>query len=97
MAYLIQALARHELNVANYYLARAAYLAAANRAQDAITKFPNSPVHREALDIMVEAYDRMGMTELRDDARKVLAKNFPSDRMTREGQNRTKTWWKFWQ
>ena len=97
MAYLIEALARHELNVAKYYLARGAYLAAANRAQDAITRFPNSPVHREALDIMIEAYDRMGMAELRDDARKVLAKNFPADRMTREGQNRTKSWWKFWQ
>jgi outer membrane protein assembly factor BamD len=97
MAYLIEALARHELNVARYYLSRGAYLAAANRAQDAITRFPNSPVHRQALDIMVEAYDRMGIPELRDDARKVLAKNFPADRMTREGQNRTTSWWKFWQ
>jgi outer membrane protein assembly factor BamD len=97
MAYLIEALARHELRVAQYYLSRGAYLAAANRAQDAITRFPNSPVHRQALDIMVEAYDRMGMPELRDDTRKVLAKNFPADRMTREGQNRTTSWWKFWQ
>jgi outer membrane protein assembly factor BamD len=97
MAYLIEALARHELTVARYYLSRGAYLAAANRAQDAITRFPNSPVHKDALDVMVEAYDRMGMTELRDDTRKVLAKNFPADRMAREGQNRTTSWWKFWQ
>jgi hypothetical protein len=27
----------------------------------------------------------------------VLAKNFPGDRMTREGQNRNTAWWKFWQ
>ena len=97
MAYLVEALARHEIHVARYYLSRGAFLAAANRAQDAITRFPNSPIHREALDVMVEAYDRMGMTELRDDARKVLAKNFPADRMARGGQNRTKSWWKFWQ
>jgi outer membrane protein assembly factor BamD len=97
MAYLIEALARHELNVAKYYLSRGAYLAAANRAQDAITRFPHSPVHREALDIMVEAYDRMGMTELRDDTRKVLAKNFPRDPMGQAGRNRTTSWWKFWQ
>jgi outer membrane protein assembly factor BamD len=97
MAYLIEALARHELNVAKYYLSRGAYLAAANRAQDAITRFPHSPVHREALDIMVEAYDRMGMTELRDDTRKVLAKNFPGDPMGQAGRNRTTSWWKFWQ
>ena len=97
MSYLVEALARHEIHVARYYLSRGAFLAAANRAQDAITRFPNSPIHREALDVMVEAYDRMGMTELRDDARKVLAKNFPADRMARDGHNRTKSWWKFWQ
>jgi outer membrane protein assembly factor BamD len=97
MAYLVEALARNEINVARYYLSRGAYLAAANRAQDAITRFPNSPIHKDALDIMIESYDRMGMAELRDDARKVLLKNFPADRMAREGQNRTKSWWKFWQ
>jgi outer membrane protein assembly factor BamD len=97
MAYLVEALARHEIHVARYYLSRGAFLAAANRAQDAITRFPNSALHRDALDVMIEAYDRMGMTELREDARKVLAKNFPADRMAREGQNRTKPWWKFWQ
>jgi outer membrane protein assembly factor BamD len=97
MAYLVEALARHEINVARYYLSRGAYLAAANRAQDAITRFPNSPIHKDGLDVMIEAYDRMGMAELRDDARKVLARNFPADRMVREGQNRTAPWWKFWQ
>ena len=98
MAYLVEALARHELHVARYYLARGAYLAAANRAQDAIVRFPNSPAHREALDVMIEAYDRMGMTELRDDAKKVLARNFPDDPMARGGRNRTPagSWWKFW-
>jgi outer membrane protein assembly factor BamD len=96
MAYLVEALARHEIRVGRYYLGRGAYLAAANRAQDAIVRFPNSPSHREALDIMIEAYDRMGMTELRDDTRKVLAKNFPADPMGKEGKNRGGSWWKFW-
>ena len=59
MAYLVEALARHEVTVARYYLSRGAYLAAANRAQDAITRFPNSPVQKDALDVMVESYDRM--------------------------------------
>ena len=97
MAYLIEALARNEVKTARYYLNRGAYLAAANRAQDAITRFPRSPIHRESLEIMVEAYDRMNMAELRDDARKVLSKNFPADRMAREGQNRGKPWYQFWQ
>jgi outer membrane protein assembly factor BamD len=97
MAYLVEALARHEVNVARYYLSRGAYLAAANRAQDAITRFPQSPAHRESLDIMIESYDRMGMVELRDDTRKVLVKNFPADPMGQGGKNRTGSWWKFWQ
>ena len=98
MAYLVNALARHEINVARYYLARGAYLAAVNRAQDAITKFPSSPSNREALEIMVEGYDRMGLQELREDARKVLARNFPSDPKARGASPRTPSgsWWKFW-
>ena len=96
MAYLVEALARHEIRVARYYLSREAYLAAANRAQDAIVRFPNSPSHREALDIMIEAYDRMGMKELRDDSKRVLVKNFPEDRLAQSGQNRTRAWWQIW-
>jgi outer membrane protein assembly factor BamD len=49
-----------------------------------------------SLEIMIEAYDRMGMAEMRDDTRKVLAKNFPADRMAKEGQNRSKPWYQFW-
>ncbi len=97
MAYLVEALARHELQVARYYLKRGAYLAAANRAQEAIIHFPNSGVRREALEVMVEAYDRMGLKELRDDTRKVLAQNYPADPMGQSGKNRGSTWWKFWQ
>jgi outer membrane protein assembly factor BamD len=96
MAYLVEALARHEVKVARYYLNRGAPLAAVNRAQDALIRFPNSPIQLEALEIMIEGYDRMGMTEMRDDARKVLAKNFPADRMAKEGQNRSKPWYQFW-
>src|SRR5438132_4290302 len=44
MAYLIEALARHEVNVVRYYLSRGAFLAAADRAQDAIVRSPASPV-----------------------------------------------------
>jgi len=96
MAYLIEALARHELNVARYYLARGAYLAAANRAQDAITRFPNSPAHDEALGIMIQAYDHMGMKELRDDAKRVLAKNYPQDPLATGKPPKDKVWYKPW-
>ena len=97
MIYLVEALARHEIHVARYYIARGAYLSAVNRAQDAITRFPNSPTHREALEVLVEAYDRMGMADLRDDAKRVLAKNYPADPLALQGRNRaSKPWWQFW-
>ena len=48
MAYLVEALARHEVNVARYYLHRRAYLAAANRAQETIARFPNSPTRKRS-------------------------------------------------
>ena len=96
MAYLVEALARHEINVARYYLSRGAYLAAANRAQDALKNYSNASVQRDALDVMIEAYDRMGLAPLRDDAKRVLAKNFPTDPMAASNNNRTVPWWKFW-
>lgn len=88
MQFLVDALARHELAVARYYLKRGAWLSAVNRAQDIVVRFPDSPERRGALEILVEGYDRMGMPDLRDDARKVLAKNYPGDAMAREGRNR---------
>lgn len=97
MAYLTEALARHEVKVARYYISRGAFLAAANRAQDVLVHFPRSSARREALEIMVESYDRMGLADLRDDAKKVLAKNYPGDRLTAPGRNRaSSSWWKFW-
>ncbi len=95
MDFLVDALARHELHVARYYLQRGAWLSAANRAQDIIVRFPTSPTRREALNILVESYDRMGLPELRDDAKKVLAENYPADPMAQEDRNRS-SWWKFW-
>ena len=95
MDHLVDALARHELHVAQHYLRRGAWLSAVNRAQDVLVRFSDSPVRREALNILVEGYDRMGLPELRDDARKVLARNYPADPLSQEGRNR-QPWWKLW-
>jgi outer membrane protein assembly factor BamD len=95
MDFLVDALARHELHVARFYMKRGAWLSAVNRAQDIVVRFPLSPARREALDILVEGYDRMGMHDLRDDAKRVLAKNYPGDPLGAEGRNRS-SWWKIW-
>lgn len=77
MAQTINSLARYEIHVARYYLSRRAYLAAVNRAQIALTDYPGSPSTEDALTILVKAYDALNLPQLRDDALRVLKKNFP--------------------
>lgn len=95
MNYLVNTLAKNEVHVARYYYRRGAYVAAANRAQYAITTYPQAPAVEEALSLMVQSYDAMGLPELRDDAAKVLKKNFPNGAYA-SGARDSKSWWKFW-
>ena len=96
MKYLVNALASHEVHVAHYYLRRGAYVAAVNRAQDAIKTYPNAPADEEALFIMIKAYDALGMDKLRDDTERVMRKNFPKSKYFVRGLNRPEPWWKLW-
>ncbi len=77
MQYLLNALAKYEIHVASYYQRRGAHIAAVNRAKEVLTLYPNTPATRDALLILVQGYDAMGMKQLRDDAQRVLDKNFP--------------------
>lgn len=70
-------MAEHELYVAQYYVKRGAWLAAANRAQGILERFNGSPVMPEALNIMIESYTRLGLNDLAADARKVRDLNYP--------------------
>ena len=94
--YLVNAMASQEVNVAYYYFKRGAYIAAANRAQFTIKTYPNTPAIEEATFILVSAYDKLGMHDLRDDADRVMRKNFPDSRFYKDGLNRKKAWWRLW-
>ena len=97
MRYLVNALASHEVHVARYYMKRSAYLAAANRAQFAVKHYPQAPAVEEAIFIMVKAYDALGLEELRDDADRVMRKNFPASEYLRPGGGKkTAPWWRIW-
>ncbi|HZM43975.1 MAG TPA: outer membrane protein assembly factor BamD [Burkholderiales bacterium] len=97
MNYLVNALASHEVHVARYYLKRGAYVAAANRAQFAIKTYPQAPANEEGLVILVKAYDAMKMTDLRNDAERVLMKNFPDSKYLKGDPRRASTpWWQIW-
>lgn len=80
MNYLVNALATHEVKVADYYYRRGAYVAAVNRSQEALNTYPQAPALEQALSIMVKSYQAMGLKDLAADAQKVLEKNFPQSK-----------------
>ncbi|HEY2865160.1 MAG TPA: outer membrane protein assembly factor BamD [Casimicrobiaceae bacterium] len=94
MRYLTNALAGYEVHVARYYYNRGAYVAAANRAQATLVNYPKTPANEDALILMMQSYDRVGMTQLRDDTLRVLRQTFPNGKYFAAGT--TKPWWKFW-
>ena len=97
MDYIINTLAAYEVHVARYYLNRGAYLAAANRAQQAVSDFQQSPSTEEALHILVQSYDKLELNTLRDAADRVLRTNFPNSRFVAgSSASGGRPWWRFW-
>lgn len=97
MTYIVNSLAQYEVHVARYYLSRGAHVAAINRAQTALNDYTNAPALEEALFIMVRSYDALGMTQLRDDARRVMQTNYPQSEFLSQGfRSVDEPWWKVW-
>ena len=104
MNFLFNTVAMGEIYVARYNMSRGAYVAAINRAQFTLNEFPQTPATKHALEIMVEAYDELGMDDLRDDAKRVMQKSFSKDQESLDITNLDsvswnsgkKYWWKFW-
>lgn len=78
MVYLRNRLAAYENSVAEYYLRKGAYVAALNRAKNALEEFNGATGNERSLAIMIEAYEGLGMTKLAADTRRVLESNFAS-------------------
>ena len=97
MNYTVNSLAQSEVHVARYYFSRGAYVAAINRAQTAITEYRNVPALEEATYLLFKSYDALGMTQLRDDAKRVLEKTYPqSEFLTRGFRSVDSPWYKIW-
>lgn len=80
MAFLFEAQARHEVQVARFYYDRGAYVAAVNRSKRALETYPQTPSVEDALGILAMSYRRMGLEPLYDDTVRVLKLNFPGSR-----------------
>lgn len=77
MTYLRNLLAQHEVNVANYYMRRGAYVAALNRCKYVVENYQRAPAMPEALTVMAKAYRILEMEDLAEDTLRVLEANFP--------------------
>ncbi len=77
IVYLRNRLAQHEVNVAEYYMRRGAYIGAINRAKYVVENYQRTPAVPEALTIMTRGYKTLGLSELAKDALRVLESNFP--------------------
>jgi outer membrane protein assembly factor BamD len=78
MLFIKERLAQYENHVADYYLRRGAYVAALNRAKTALQQYNGASGNLQSLQIMAEAYEKLGMSDLAADTRRVLAANFPN-------------------
>jgi outer membrane protein assembly factor BamD len=97
MNYIVSSLAQYEVHVARYYYKRGAYLAALNRAQTALADYRDVPALEEALFITYKSYDALGLTQLRDDAKRILETSYPKSTLLTTGEKaKDDPWWKFW-
>lgn len=84
MIYLRNLLAESDLVVARYYLRKGAYLASANRAGFILAQYDQSPSMPEALAIMVQAYRKLHLHDLANDAYQVLVYNYPDSEFAKQ-------------
>ena len=77
MVYLRNLLADYEINVAQFYIQRQAYLSALNRARYVVENYQGAPAVPRALEIMTEMYLRMGLNDLADQSLAILKANHP--------------------
>jgi outer membrane protein assembly factor BamD len=78
MLFLRNLLAQYEVNVGRFYIERGAYVAAVNRGNFIVQNFQKTPSVADGLDIMIHAYQALGLNDLSKDARKVMNTNYPN-------------------
>ena len=82
-------LAMYEIHVARFYLKRKAYIAAANRGSYVVKEYQRTPAVPYALQVMQEAYTKLGLDDLAADAQRVYEQNYPEGPPVLEYKDRT--------
>ena len=86
MRYLINALSRGEIHIANYYLRRGAPLAAIGRAKRILESYPDSASTEDALTVLALGYEMIGDEENLQKTYRLLEWNFPESPVLPEAE-----------
>ncbi len=84
MIYLRDVLANHQLEVAQFYFNRQAYVAAANRAGVVVENYQGAAVVPDALVMMAKSYHQLHQTQLEAQTIQVIQYNYPNSRYVNE-------------
>ena len=76
MLFIKNLLGQHELEIADYYMRKGAYIAAINRAKGVLEQYEQTPSTPYALALMTRAYRELGEQQLSQDSYRVLQMNF---------------------
>ncbi len=72
---LVISQAKHELQIAQYYYVRHAYVAAIDRAQRVVSEFQNTPMRTQALELIKKSYEKLNIKALENDTDRILRLN----------------------
>jgi outer membrane protein assembly factor BamD len=79
MVFLRNKLAEHEMYIADYYMRRGAYAAAANRSKYVLENYQEATSVPQALKTMIQAYRKLGLEDMANEAERVLKNNYPKE------------------
>lgn len=75
MSALINRLANYDLATADFYLRRKAWIAAINRSQELQKTYPDTVAARKSLEIQLEAYQQLNLTESVERTKRMMELN----------------------
>lgn len=75
LVFLRNEIARADLKIAQYYVSREAWVAAANRAKTILQSYPGTTAIKPALEIQLQAYRQLGLDELVADTQRIIELN----------------------
>ncbi len=78
MAFIRNLMARREMIIADFYMKRKAYVAAANRAVGVVVHYSGSTAVPHALEVMAIAYKKAGLPDLAESSYRILETSYPN-------------------